>query len=178
MPKFAQGSGPLGRDVAYNEFSAATQKSTPQVIASGQGTTSIVGNGADQTVVSDTFTITPAAGDLVEIISCQSFTRTAGAGVVTNYTVALGATNIVKQAATSGNMRIQRTSAITGSGGRGMIFGEENQENTTGVDGVTVIKSSTYTATPTTFSILAQVPAGSTYSVEYSYCVKLYKTGV
>ena len=179
MPKFYQGSGPLGRDVAYNELSTAAQKSTPQIIASGQGNTSIVGNGAAQTVFTDTLSITPASGDTVIVHMKETFSRTAGAGVITAYTPMLGATNLLSQGATDGNVRVQHNTSVAGSGGRGYFITKEIQDGATGTAGETVItNTSSYGAAPTTVSLTLTVPAASTYNVEYSYCVILYKTGV
>ena len=149
----------------------------PTVLASGSGNTSIVGNGADQTVVADTFTAL-ANSDSVMVISKQSFTRTAGAGTVTNYTVLLDAVQLVKQGASDGNSRIQRTHAQRGSGSRGYLIVEENQEGTTGTAGITVSKVTTHTAASAAFSILAEVPAATTFNVEYSYVVLRMPGGI
>lgn len=147
------------------------------IIGSLTGTTSIVGNGADQTVATKAFTAL-TAGEAIHIVSSMTFTRTAGAGVVTNYTVQLGATNLIKQSASDGHKRINHTTAQVGNSSRGGIVNEEFRDGGTGAAANIVTLNADYSENPAVFNLLAEVPAGTTYSVTWSYHIIKYRTGV
>jgi hypothetical protein len=151
----------------------------PSILASGQGNTSVVGNGADQTVFTDSFTA-PSNGDTIIVYMKESFSRTAGAAAGNSYTPKLGSTNLLSQAFTDGSFRVQESRSAAGTGNRGYFFAKEIQDGTTGTAAETVITNSTssYGALPTTVSLLANIPIGTTYNIEYSYCVVKFNTGI
>lgn len=151
----------------------------PTVLASGQGNTSIVGNGADQTVFTDSFTA-PSTGDMIVVYMKESFTRTAGAGAGNSYTPKIGATNLLSQAFTDGNFRLQEALQSSGTGNRGFFIVKEVQDGATGTAAETVVTNTTnaFNSPPTTVSLLANVPVSTTYNIEYTYCVLKYTGGV
>ena len=106
------------------------------------------------------------------------FTRTAGAGIVTAYTPKLGATNMVSQGANDGNSRVIECRSAGGGTDRGYFIVREIQDGATGTAADNLVtNATTYTLLPTTVSLTVNIPAASTYMVNYSYCVILFPTG-
>ena len=149
------------------------------ILASGQGNTSIVGNGADQTVFTDSFTA-PSTGDLIIIYMKETFSRTAGAGAGNSYTPKIGPTNLLSQGFNDGTFRLQEALQVSGTGNRGFFIVKEVQDGSTGASAETVITNTTnaFNSPPTSVSLLVNVPAGTTYNVEYSYTVIKFRGGI
>ena len=178
MPKFFQGAGPLGRDVAFNELSAAAQLSTPQVIASGTGTTSITGNNSAQTVFSDTWTAL-TEGQKIRIVARLKIVATLGAdtpdAVISCAGLTLDTLTSMNPGASPNYVLWQAELAYSATASRGYAYCMRKAQSaalTSGLDndGCTTAPSSlTVTIDPTT---------GTNLTCQYSYYVVRYGTGV
>jgi len=175
------GAGPLGSQVSFNEFTPALQLSTPQVIASGEGTTLITGDGTAQNLFNDTFTAL-ADGDLVTGTIHIHSSLTLGADTP-DFVFKLGATAIKTisgmnlGANNSHWIRFTYSKNATAERGYGIV--EEVAHAATGTAALSIAKNdATFSTAIDSVSVTADPAIGTNLSCRFSYHLVKHATGV
>lgn len=150
------------------------------MVASGSGTTTITGNGANQNVFTDTFTA-PANGDVLVAVAQIQWGKTLGADTPT-VILTLGSTTVYTNAAINDANVYVRSNVSTNSvnSGRGFILTEEVTTATPTGAGALLISQYTTALNATLNSITLTLDplAGTNGTCSYVYYVMKYPTGV
>lgn len=152
------------------------------IVASGQGSISIVGNGTAQTVFTDTFT--QDDGDIIEIICRYRMDNTAGADAP-DFILKLGSTNLNTSTLTSGGgdafRMVRAIYSYSATAGQGWGFVEQiGNSGATGTAAQTIAKNDvdTWANAGGSLSLTADPAAATTTRVRYAYMVKRHVPGV
>lgn len=175
------GAGPLGRTVSFSEFDVATQKATPQIIASDSNSAQITGDGTAKTIFTDSFTA-PTDGEMLEIY-CRwdNATTTAGSNVILKlgtYTVS----SVAHGGGAAPNHASIHALVVVGpnSSGSNLIKGETFAQGAS-ISAPTVTRlldNNMGAISFTSLSLTNNPNAANNPTFKYTYWVKKYKMGV